>query len=215
VYVTNFGRATLDRNTFAGNTAAGGTGGADAGGGNATGGAVYDGRKCAEALHLVQVAEASVPELTNDPEMAQKLNRSKIAIRYQQAEKDFRTAEYYERTGHAGSAIFYYELTRRRYPNTRYSEIAANRKEQLKGIVDSGKPLTGRDPIVILQAKWKEVFGSKKAVVTADGEEPTGPTGPTGPTAALVPVLSHAVIAHGARALPVLGFMAGRKVTGD
>jgi SulP family sulfate permease len=31
----------------------------------------------------------------------------------------------------------------------------------------------------------------------------------TGPTAALVPVLSHAVIAHGARALPVLGFMAG------
>ncbi len=31
----------------------------------------------------------------------------------------------------------------------------------------------------------------------------------TGPTAALVPVLSHAVIAHGAKALPILGLMAG------
>jgi len=31
----------------------------------------------------------------------------------------------------------------------------------------------------------------------------------TGPTAALVPVLSHAVIVHGVRALPVLGLMAG------
>ncbi|MGB4863098.1 MAG: SulP family inorganic anion transporter [Tepidiformaceae bacterium] len=31
----------------------------------------------------------------------------------------------------------------------------------------------------------------------------------TGPTAALVPVLGHAVIIHGPRALPVLGFMAG------
>jgi outer membrane protein assembly factor BamD (BamD/ComL family) len=147
---------------------------------NATGGAVYDGRKCAEALHLVQVAEASVPELTNNPDMAEKLNRSKIAIRYQQAEKDFRTAEYYERTGHPGSAIFYYELTRRRYPNTRYSEVAAGRKEQLKAMMESGKPPTGRDPIVILQAKWKEVFGSKKGVVTADGEEPSGPLGPSG-----------------------------------
>ena len=34
---------------------------------NATGGAVYDGRKCAEALHLVHVAEATVPELTQRP----------------------------------------------------------------------------------------------------------------------------------------------------
>jgi SulP family sulfate permease len=31
----------------------------------------------------------------------------------------------------------------------------------------------------------------------------------TGPTAALVPVLAHAVVVHGTRALPVLGFMAG------
>lgn len=60
---------------------------------NATGGAVYDGRKCAEALQLVHVAEATVPELTQDPAMADKLTRAKFAIRAQQAEKDFRTAE--------------------------------------------------------------------------------------------------------------------------
>src|SRR5262249_28467128 len=74
---------------------------------NATGGAVYDGRKCAEALHLVHIAEATVPELTNNPEMAEKLTKAKFAIQYQQAEKDFRTAQYYERTGHPGSAVFY------------------------------------------------------------------------------------------------------------
>jgi tetratricopeptide (TPR) repeat protein len=71
---------------------------------NATGGAVYDTRKCAEALQLVHMAEATVPELTQDPAMAEKLTRAKFAIRSQQAEKDFRTAEYYERTGHPGSA---------------------------------------------------------------------------------------------------------------
>ena len=86
---------------------------------NATGGAAYDGRKCAEALQLVQIAEASVPELNNDPEMSAKLTRAKFAIRSQQAEKDFLMAEYYERTGHPGSAVFYYELVRRRYGGTR------------------------------------------------------------------------------------------------
>ena len=85
---------------------------------NATGGADYDGRKCAEALQLVHMAEATVPELTQDPAMAEKLTRAKFAIRSQQAEKDFRTAEYYERTGHPGSAVFYYELVRRRYAGT-------------------------------------------------------------------------------------------------
>src|SRR5437763_3582740 len=45
---------------------------------NATGGAVYDGRKCAEALQLVHVAEATVPELTQNPEMAERLTRARF-----------------------------------------------------------------------------------------------------------------------------------------
>jgi len=36
----------------------------------------------------------------------------------------------------------------------------------------------------------------------------------TGPTAALVPVLSHAVLAHGARVLPVLGLLSGLMLVG-
>ncbi len=128
---------------------------------NATGGATYDGRKCAEALQLVYIAEASVPELTQNPAMAEKLTRAKFAIRSQQAEKDFRMAEYYERTGHPGSAVFYYELVRRRYGGTRYSDLATDRKDRLVQLMREGRPEPGYDPFAIVQAKWKELFGKK------------------------------------------------------
>ncbi|MFM8270947.1 MAG: tetratricopeptide repeat protein, partial [Gemmata sp.] len=118
---------------------------------NATGGAAYDGRKCAEALHLVNVAESTVPELANNPEMAEKLTRAKFAIRSQQAEKDFLTAEYYERTGHPGSAVFYYELVRRRYAGTRYSDLATDRKDRLVRLMQEGRPEPGNDPFAIAQ----------------------------------------------------------------
>jgi RNA polymerase sigma factor (sigma-70 family) len=49
-----------------------------------------------------------------------------------QAEKDFRLAEFYRRTGHPGSAFFYYEIVRRRYPGTEYAEKAAERLESLR-----------------------------------------------------------------------------------
>jgi hypothetical protein len=142
---------------------------------NATGGAEYDGRKCAEALQLVYVAEATLPELTQTPEMADKLTRAKFAIRYQQAEKDFRMADYYERTGHPGSAVFYYELVRRRYAGTRYSELAGDRKEHLIALMKEGKPAPGRDPFAIVQAKWKEVFGKPPVTDPETGEERRDP----------------------------------------
>ena len=129
---------------------------------SSTGGAVYDGRKCAEALQLVHMAEGSVPELTNNPEMADKLTRAKFAIRSQQAEKDFLTAEYYERTGHPGSAVFYYELVRRRYAGTRYSDLATEKQERLVALMKDGRPEVGNDPLAIAQAKWNEVFGKTK-----------------------------------------------------
>ncbi len=164
---------------------------------NATGGAEYDNRKCAEALQLVHVAEASVPELTQNPEMADKLTRAKFAIRMQQAEKDFRTAEYYERTGHPGSAVFYYELVRRRYGGTQYSEMADVKKERLITLMNSGTPATGIDPFAKVESKWNELFGKKRppgeeqslprvdpklepatvlpAAMTASGSLPPGP----------------------------------------
>ncbi len=135
---------------------------------NATGGAAYDGRKCAEALQLVHVAEATVPELVNNPEMAEKLTRAKFAIRSQQAEKDFQTAEYYERTGHPGSAVFYYELVRRRYAGTRYSDLATNRKDRLVKLMQEGRPEPGNDPFAIAQAKWNEVIAKDKTATEND-----------------------------------------------
>jgi hypothetical protein len=50
----------------------------------------------------------------------------------QQAEKDFRTAEFYRRTKHPGSAYFYYEIVRRRYPGTPLADKATERMKELE-----------------------------------------------------------------------------------
>jgi hypothetical protein len=154
---------------------------------NATGGAVYDGRKCAEALHLVQMAEASVPEATRDPAMAERMSRARFAIRYQQAEKDFETARYYERTGHAGSAVFYYELVRRRYPGTRYADLATERKDHLMQLIAQGRTPRGMDPWAQLQTKWEELTGrrSEPQPEAKPSDTPAAPArGPAGPAPA-------------------------------
>jgi outer membrane protein assembly factor BamD (BamD/ComL family) len=149
-----------------------------------TGGAVYDGKKCAQALQLVTMAEASVPELTRDPAMAEQLAQAKVAIRSQQAEKDLQTAMYYERTGHPGSAVFCYELVRRRYAGTPYSDLATEKKDTLLADLKAGKKAANKhDPIDILQAKWDQMRGKKSEA--ADQEPPAttnrGPVGPGGP----------------------------------
>jgi hypothetical protein len=107
------------------------------------------------------VAEATVPELTQNPEMADKLTRAKFAIRSQQAEKDFRTAEFYERIGHPGSAVFYYELVRRRFAGTRYADMATERKEHLLALLHQGNPSLGNDPLEVVKVKWNQVIGKK------------------------------------------------------
>lgn len=148
---------------------------------NATGGAVYDGRKSAEALQLVHATEATVPEVAHNPEMAEKLNRARFAIRSQQAEKDFRTAEYYERTGHPGSAVFYYELVRRRYAGTRYSDIATERKEKLlRDLAEGRKAYNRNDPIAALQDKWGDMFGPRVGTAGTDDQPGRPRRGPGG-----------------------------------
>lgn len=54
-------------------------------------------------------------------------------------------AEYYEKTGHPGSAYFYYEIVRRRYPGTKYSDQATKRMAELKLMNERGElqPTTG------------------------------------------------------------------------
>jgi outer membrane protein assembly factor BamD (BamD/ComL family) len=128
---------------------------------NKTGGPSYDGRGCAEALHLVQVAQSSMPELTNNPDNAKKLDNALVAIRSQQAEKDMLMADYYVRTGHPGSAVFYYELVRRRYGGTRYSDIATERQARLLQLMKDGRPEVGNDPFAIAGAKFNEMIGRR------------------------------------------------------
>lgn len=95
-----------------------------------TGGSDYDGRKTDEARHLVQTALQNYPDLA-----AQKnafLDRQLSGINYQQAEKDYKIAEFYRRTGHPGSAYFCYEIVRRRYPGTPFFDKATKRMFELR-----------------------------------------------------------------------------------
>lgn len=94
-----------------------------------TGGADYDGRKVAEARKYVDLA---LRNYVNPADKNAFLERQLAGINRQQAEKDFKIAEFYRRTGHPGSAYFYYEIVRRRYPGTPFYDQATERMGELK-----------------------------------------------------------------------------------
>lgn len=130
---------------------------------NSTGGAVYDSTKAAEALQLVHHAEATEPTYRADDKKSEWLTRQKLAVRMQLAEKDFKTAEYYERTGHPASAYFYYELVCRRYPGTKLSDLAKMRLsalEQVKQRMDDDRA-NGRyeGTTGMLTRQWDRMLG--------------------------------------------------------
>lgn len=95
-----------------------------------TGGSDYDGRKVAEARILVDTALRNYPGLASQKNAF--LERQLIGITLQQAEKDYKIAEFYRRTGHPCSAYFYYEIVRRRYPGTKYFDLATERMHELR-----------------------------------------------------------------------------------
>jgi TolA-binding protein len=97
-----------------------------------TGGSDYDGRKTAEARELIARAR-DYPELKKDQDF---FVRQIVSINAQQADKDLKIAEFYRRTGHPGSAYFYYEIVKRRYPGTPYADKAAQRIQELAGKKD-------------------------------------------------------------------------------
>lgn len=138
-----------------------------------TGGSDYDGRKVAEARQLVDTALRAYPELA-----AQKgafLERQLSSINFQQAEKDFNTAEFYRRTNHPGAAYYYYEIVRRSYPETRFAADATKRMMDVRKDVESGKySPTESDVFRSLQNQVEGLFGAKPK---AD-EAPQAP-GPT------------------------------------
>ncbi|HEY2786251.1 MAG TPA: tetratricopeptide repeat protein [Fimbriiglobus sp.] len=146
---------------------------------NSTGGPDYDGTKCAEAMQLVHTAEVSMPEFSGE-EKSQYLLRQKMAIRMQQAESDFHTAEYYERTGHPGSAVYTYLIVQRRFPGTKYSDLAEIRIGKLKEEAAKEKAApTGN----LLTRTWEQMTGGPReipsrapeTVVPASGTVPQSP----------------------------------------
>lgn len=99
-----------------------------------TGGSDYDGRKVAEARQLINKALANYPKLANEKQDF--LMRQLVSCNLQQADKDWKIAEFYRRTGHPGSAYFYYEIVRRRYPGTKYFDDATQRMHELRAAVE-------------------------------------------------------------------------------
>lgn len=91
------------------------------------GGPGYDGRTVEKARELTDMASRAYKELDE-----KWLNHQLLSIQQQQAAGDFKIAEFYRRTGHPGSAYFYYELVRRRYPNTKYGAEATERMNELR-----------------------------------------------------------------------------------
>jgi outer membrane protein assembly factor BamD (BamD/ComL family) len=101
-----------------------------------TGGSDYDGRKVAEARRLVHAAFENYPELASKEDKRAFLERQLVGITMQQAEKDYKIAEFYRRTGHPESAYFYYEIVRRRYPGTKFFDLATERMHELRAKVE-------------------------------------------------------------------------------
>ena len=101
------------------------------------GGSAYDRRTLEQARKLVEQARRQYPEL------AQKegdwLDRQLVNINHQQADGDFNTAEFYRRIGKPGSAYFYYELVRRRYPGTEYAKMSVVRMDLIRDQAEKDK----------------------------------------------------------------------------
>jgi TolA-binding protein len=114
-----------------------------------TGGADYDGRKVVEARKLVQAAFTAYPELAGDPDKREFLQKQLVACTLQQAEKDYNMAEFWRRTGHSGSAYWYYGLVIQRFPTTDFAKQARQRMEEIKDKVEkenAAKSATPRLP---------------------------------------------------------------------
>ncbi len=139
-----------------------------------TGGPEYDGRKLAEARDLIHRALQAYPQLRDN--QGGFLRDELISINMQQADSDLQVANFYLRTGHPASALFYYEIVRRRYPNTKHAEIALKRMNQIRDRVDRERESAG-------QGNWYDsinIFRSAKK--SADNPPPPSPSSlPAGP----------------------------------
>ena len=115
----------------------------------------------------IQVQAQSQPPA--DEKKSAWLTRQKMAVRMQLAEKDFQTAEYYERTGRAPSAYFCYEVICRRYPGTKYSDLAKLRMEAIDR--DRAKPKTPGF-FETARGEWERLTGQESSPDQPPAEVP-------------------------------------------
>jgi TolA-binding protein len=174
------------------------------------GGTSYDTRPVEESRKLIDRYQAAYPEWSKDRDW---LSRQLGSIHLQQAERDLKIAEFYRRTGHPGSAYFYYELVRRRYPNTEQASKADERMRDLRGLADKDRnfasanagPVTPQSanafspaqptpPERTPQPDAEQPAPSKDFVVppqSTNGSYPGAPTPPPRPTTLPAPTTSN------------------------
>jgi TolA-binding protein len=136
-----------------------------------TGGSDYDARKVAEARKMVQTAFENYPDLAGKKKKF--LTDQLIGITMQQAEKDFKQAEFYRKTDHPGPAYFYHLLVIRTYPGTPYAAESAKIVQELEA---QHAKEHGGQPISYPQQPG-----------TPGQATPYAPTGPTGAETAPMP----------------------------
>jgi TolA-binding protein len=130
-----------------------------------TGGSIYDCRGVEESKKLLMTGMSAYPELAKDETW---IRNQLVSINIQQADRDMKIAETYQRLGHNGAAFFYYELVIRRYPNTTYASTAEQRKRELHAKVEHE------------QARAPTPTPTPGATPTAAPEQPTA-SGPAAP----------------------------------
>ena len=151
-----------------------------------TGGSDYDGRKTAEARKLIQAAMRNYPQIAGDPQKRAYLEKQLASINEQQAEKDFKMAEFYRRIGHPASAYFYYELVRRRYPQTKSARLAEERWNGLRAEIQKDTPAPVPAPATTPQGQVKPAtLSMDRPVPSTNNQWDRGPT----PTPAVRPVV--------------------------
>ena len=142
-----------------------------------TGGADYDGRNLTIAKQMIQKAETGYPELKTQKE---EFDKQLDSITKQQAEKDYKIAEFYRRTGHPCSAYFYYKIVLRRYHGFQpYCGLAEQRLQELEKEMEKHPPVAQPShpavPSEISLTGWLEKMWKGKPANTATSQTAARP----------------------------------------
>lgn len=137
----------------------------------ANGGTSYDTRLVEKCRQYLEEFHRAYPH--KDTEWIQK---QLVSINHQQADRDYNIAEFYRRTGHPGSAYFYYEIVRRAYPNTEYARKAEDHMNALRSRVEADQRTASADTG---GRPWYQgivdTLGPTRVVLDANESRPSAP----------------------------------------